>query len=192
MAKTQNYDTTRYGTKDAEIQFGHLHTDGVTSAFVIRSGHEDLHYIHLDCDGQREGWTINRCTGVFQVRCGDNVKEKQPAVVIEAINGDIVLSATNGRIRMQAENIDMIAKGPDNKNGNITLDANERIELKSKHVEVNATSVAKFFSSGTLETVGNGLLNIYGGLIDTVDGATQGNRSKTNSTIEERESKFNG
>lgn len=186
MAKS-NYHTVRYGTADGEIQFGHMHTDGVTSAFTVRSGHENLHYMQMDIDGQREGWTTNRCTGVYQVQCGDNVKDKQPAFFVDAINGDIVISALNGRIRMQAENIDIIAKGPDNKNGNITLDANERIELKSKHVEVNATSVAKFFSSGTLETIGNGLLNIYGGLIESADGATKLNKSKFNGTLETRE-----
>ena len=183
----KNYNTVRYGTADGEIQFGHMHVDGVTSAFTVKSGHENLHYMQMDIDGQREGWTTNRCTGVYQVQCGDNVKDKQPAFFVDAVNGDIVISALNGRIRMQAENIDIIAKGPDNKNGNITIDANERIELKSKHVEVNATSVAKFFSSGTLETIGNGLLNIYGGLIDSADGATKINRSKANSTLENRE-----
>lgn len=187
MAQPKNDNTCRYGTSDGEIQFGHMHTDGVTSAFTVRSAYDDLHYMQMDVDGEREGWTTNRAPGVFQVQCGDNIKDGQPAIFIEALNGDIVLSAVNGRVRIQAENIDLISKGADNKNGNIILDANEKIELKSKNLETNQTSVCKFFSSGTLEAVGDGLTTIYGGLIESVDGATKKNRSKFNTDMENRE-----
>lgn len=192
MAKPKNYNTVRYGTSDGEIQFGHMHTDGVTSAFSVRSAYDDLHYMQMDVDGDREGYTINRCPGVYQIQCGDYVKDDQPALFIEALNGDIIISAPNGRIRMQAENIDIIAKGPDNKNGNVIIDANEKIELRSKNLETNQTAVCKLYSSGTIEAIGDGLMSIYGGLIESVDGATQVNRSKFSTELESREAQIVG
>lgn len=189
MAEKKNYHTIRYGNKDGEIKFGHIHDDQNISAFIVRSGYNSLHYMTMDStgDNNRKNSTINRCPGTYSIKSGDDVSKNSPAVYIEAVQGDIILSATNGRVRIQAQNIDLIARGSDNKNGNISLDSNERITLKSKNIECDATSVAKFFSSGTVEVIGDGILNMYGGLIEAVDGATKLNRSKGGSTIEDRE-----
>lgn len=191
MAKKINYHTIRYGQKDAEIKYGHIHDDEVTSGFMIRMGPDGgRHYSTWELDSIRKGWTIHRCPGVFEIKCGDDIPYNTPSLYIEAVEGDIVINAKNGRIRMEAENIDMIASGADNKNGVISLNSNEKIELRSKNIEVNATSVAKFFSSGLVEMVGDSILNIYGGLIDLADGATQVRKSKAVSSLEKQESGF--
>lgn len=190
MAEKKNYHTIRYGNKDGEIKFGHIHDDENISAFIVRSGYNSLHYMSMEAtgDSDRKNSTINRSPGPYSIKAGDDVKDGAPAVYIEAVSGDIVLSALNGRVRIQAKNIDLISRGGDNKNGGITLDSNERINLKSKNIEIDATSVCKMFSSGTVEVVGDGLLNIYGGLIDACDGATKLNKSKAGgSTVEDRE-----
>ena len=44
---------------------------------------------------------------------------------------------------------------------------------------------SKFFSEKTVEVVGNGVLNIYGGMIGNADAATQVNGSKVKSQNEE-------
>jgi hypothetical protein len=190
MAEKKNYHTIRYGNKDGELKFGHIHDDENISAFMVRSGYNSLHYITMDAtgDSDRKNSTINRSPGPYEIKAGDDVKEDAKAIYIEAVNGDIVLSALNGRVSIQAKNIDLISRGGDNKNGNITLDSNEKISLLSKNIECNATSVAKFFSSGTVEVVGDSILNIYGGLIDACDGATKLNQSKAGgSSVETRE-----
>ena len=76
MGQRKNYHTVRYGTRDGELQFGHIHQDNNEAAVMLRSGHESLHYIHMDHTGDevRKHSTICRSTGSFQVKAGDNAK----------------------------------------------------------------------------------------------------------------------
>lgn len=188
MAKTQNYHTIGYGTKDGELKFGHIHEDQVLSSTILRSGHEPNHYITLDATGEksRKHGTICRSMGSFQVVAGDNVPDEVPGVYIDAVNGDIILNAKNGRVRILAENIDLIANGPDGQNGVITIDANEKLILKAPTVDIRSKVSTKIFSEKTVECIGKGILNIYGGLIDCADGATKLKGSKGGSTNEEQ------
>ena len=127
-----------------------------------------------------------RSPGSYQIKCGDDVtsdpEDGTPAFYVECVNGDIIFSATRGRIKFQAENIEFLANGADNKNGVITLKSNEKVEIISKNVEVNASSVAKFFSSNTCKIVGNAVLDIYGGLSACATGASKIKKSKYPST----------
>jgi len=185
MSDKTNYHTLRYGNSNGEIKFGHIHNDNVTSAAMIRSGKDYRHYITLDSDDKRDGWTNIRCPGVFNIRCGDNVEEGKMAIYFEAINGDITFNAPRGRIRLAAENIDLVARGGDNENGVVTIDGNESVVIKSAgSVKLDATSIAKFFCSGTVEIAGDSILNLYGGLIEATDGATKKKKSKGFGTLE--------
>ena len=71
----KNYHTIRYGTRDGELQFGHIHQDDNESAVMLRSGHDLKHYITMDSTGGtvRRHSTICRSPGAFQVKAGDNV-----------------------------------------------------------------------------------------------------------------------
>lgn len=192
MAKRKNYHTIRYGNRDGDLKFGHIHEDNQLSAVQLRSGYDPRHFMTMDATGNQEqgrkGGTINRCPGTYQIKCGDDVisdpVDGMPAFYVECINGDIIFSATRGRIKFQAENIEFIAKGNDNQNGVITLKSNERIQLESKNVEVNAGTMAKFFSSGTCKIVGNAILDLYGGLAACATGAAKIKKSKYASTAE--------
>jgi len=190
MSKLKNYHTIRYGNKDGEIKFGHIHNDNEMSAFMVRSGSDTRHYMSMDATGNegRKGGTINRCPGSYQIKCGDDVTSDPengiPAFYVECVNGDIIFSATRGRIKFQAENIEFLATGADNKNGVITIKSNEKVEIISKNVEVNASSVAKFFSSNTCKIVGNAILDIYGGLSACATGASKIKQSKYGGTAE--------
>ena len=66
-------------------------------------------------------------------------------------------------------------------------DSNEKINIKSKTVEINGDSVVKFFSSGLCEIIGQNTLNFWGGLIDCADGATTGLPSKGESLLEDQQ-----
>lgn len=185
MSEKKNYHTIRYGNSNGEIKFGHIHKDNVVSAAMIRSGADYRHYITLDSDDKRPGWTNVRCPGVFNLRCGDNVEEGGMSIYFEAINGDITFNAPRGRIRLLGENIDLVAKGGDNKNGVITIDGNEKVLIKSAgNVTVEATGVARFFSSGTVKIIGDSILELYGGLIESTDGASKKKKSKAQGDLE--------
>ncbi len=98
---------------------------------------------------------------------------------MDALNGDIVIRAPSGRIRIEALDVDIKATGSGNKKGTVNINGNEKVIIKAQTIDVSSKVSTKVFSEKTLECVGNGLLNIYGGLVDCADGATSKNSSKT-------------
>ena len=188
MAQLKNYHTIRYGTAEGEIKFGHITQDNVQSAVMLRNGSSNTHYITLDSSGEphRKYGTICRSPGSFQVRAGDNVPKDQPGVYVEAVSGDLILRAPSGIVRIEGVNIDLIASGPDGENGVITIDSNEKVIIKSQIIDVNSTASTKIFSENTVNMIGKGILNMYGGLIDAADGATKLKGSKGGSINEEQ------
>lgn len=168
----KSYQTTEYGNTHGGIKMGHLHSPNankpgsdVQSAFMLR-GSDPLHYITLDKSGKREGWTTVRAPDVFQIKCGDKTDEDTPAIMIEATNGDIVLKASNGSIRLQGLDVDIQAIGEDNKRGHIDLKANEAVTVDSKIVNLGSkrTTAMKILSTGIGEMTFKTSLTMYSGI----------------------------
>jgi hypothetical protein len=178
--KKESRDAIRYGTRNGEIKFGHVHNDQVLSSVMVRSGYDHRQYFTMDSEGKRKGWTTSCAPKVYQIRCGYDQKKGQMAFIVEALNGDIVLTAKNGDIRMNARNISILAN--ENANGNeqgiLTMEANEKITMRTKNVEINGSSVVKFFSSGACEIVAKSSMNFSAGLFAAVDNACSGKNSK--------------
>jgi len=193
MSETKNYEAIRYGTKDGELKFGHIHKDNTLSAAMIRSGSESLHYITLDSTGDkhRKNGTICRSLGSFQVKAGDNCTGDKPesggvGVFIDAVNGDLVLRAANGRVRIEGVNVDIKALGSDGKNGVVNIEGNEKVLIDAPIINATSSSSTKIFSENTVDVIGNAFCNIYGGFVDIADGATSRKGSKGGSTNEDR------
>ena len=180
MSQNKNYHTIRYGTAEGEIKFGHVHTDNVNSAVMLRSGHTFQHYMTMDGPGGedfRTHSTTFRGPGSFQVKHGEGVPDEQPGIYLDAVNGDIVIRAANGRIRMEALDVDIRATGSGER-GNIVLDANDKVIMNAQTIACNAKVAARFFSEKTVEVVGNNVLNMYGGFVDIADGSSAAVASK--------------
>ncbi len=188
MAELKNYHTIRYGTAEGEIQFGHITQDNVLSAVLLRNGGSLNHYISMDATGEphRKHGTICRSPGSFQVKAGDNVEDDVPGVYIEAKSGDLVLRAPSGRVRIEGINIDIVASGFDGKNGVVNINGNEKVIVKSQTIDVSSKVSTKIFSEKTVDMIGRGILNMYGGLVDVADGATTIKGSLGGSTNEEQ------
>ena len=191
MGQRINYHFNRIGNDHGEIRFGHIHDDNNISGFMVRTGEDGgRHYMTMDSSGDvdqgRKGSTINVCPGSFAVKAGKDVAKETPAIYQLAENGDIIIGAPNGRIKIYAQNIELIAQGSDGQNGVIQLDGNEKVIIKAPQIDINSKVSTKVFSEKTVECIGKGILNIYGGLIDCADGATKLKGSKGGSTNEER------
>lgn len=185
MGKTLNYHMIRYGVAEGELKFGHIHTDNVVSACMLRSGFTFKHYITMDGPGGedfRKHSTTCRSPGAFQVMAGDGVPENQPGIFLDAENGDIVIRAANGRIRLEAIDIDIRANGADGNRGNVIVDANDAVIMNGQVIDCKAKAAAKFFSEKSCEIAGTTATNIYGGFIDMADGATSVKGSKNPTT----------
>jgi hypothetical protein len=167
----ENYTALRYGNDKGSISFGHIHKPGDVTAGVMLQTHEGDHKFFMDGDGQRKGWTSSVSPNNFQVTCGHRNEEAQDSMFLHAANGNIVIVATNGKIRMQATDIEMIAVGEGGSKGNIRLKATENIETDSKKLLMNAKNFYKLASSGSAEVVANSQMKIYSSIIRGVSDA---------------------
>ena len=194
MAKKENFHPYYIGTNHGRISFGEVRASNQYSACMLQSGPDGgRHYMTMDeGDGNGEdgtrGCTKTFCPGTFTLKTGKdifNYEEKTnkpkdiPGIWYEAENGDIVIKATHGKIRLEADDIIMNAKGFDGKTGNITLEATDKISLDGQIVDIKGTVQTKILSEKTVEVIGKGIMNIYGGLVDFADRSTKGKPSKT-------------
>ena len=100
MAKKKNPWRVRYGTGDGEIRFGDITADNELSAVQLRNFRHKEHYIALNETGKnwRKRSTTCRSTGSFQVKAGDQCKESEPGIYLEAVSGDVVIRAPSGKL----------------------------------------------------------------------------------------------
>jgi hypothetical protein len=143
MAKSQNNETKDIRTKDGNQKFGHIHDDQVISSIMLQ-GQESLEFVTLDQIDPRKRWIWTRNRGRYQVISGDDIPEDQIAIYISSAGGNgqapgNIEMFSKGTIKIQAENIELIATGTDNNAGNITLQGNQNIRLEGGK-EINMDS----------------------------------------------------
>ena len=94
-----NYTATKYGNNHGSIAFGKIHKNADVTSDVMLQASDGEHFMSMDKDGQRPGWTTFMGPGCFQVEAGSNRKESDDTVMINAkkVNKDII--ATKGKIR---------------------------------------------------------------------------------------------
>ena len=176
-------DNTRYcqrkGNNDGEITFGHLWVrDGGISAVMIRNMTDTTHFMSLEERGPREGWTMFSTPGRHEIisNFGGNTSKIGGSWI--AKNGDLILRAPNGKVRIIGQDVEIIAKGGGDtateSTGNIILDANDRIHVTSTKFTGELSSLIQLNTEGTCKIIGQTYTNIYGGLVDVADGSNIG------------------
>ena len=174
----QNYTALRYGNNQGSIAFGQIHKQGDVTSAVMLETPDGEHQLSLDLDGERTGWTCSTSPGNFQVECGSANQEAEDSLVLNAKNGNIIIMATNGKIRMQATDIELVAVGEGGAKGNIKMNATESIVTESKKLLMNAKSFYRIASPQTGEVVANGVLKLYSSIIRGVTDAVAVKDSK--------------
>ena len=174
----QNYTALRYGNNQGSIAFGQIHKQGDVTSSVMIETPDGEHQLSLDLDGERTGWTCSTSPGNFQVECGSANQEAEDSLVLNAKNGNIIIMATNGKIRMQATDIELVAVGEGGAKGNIKMNATESIVTESKKLLMNAKSFYRIASPQTGEVVANGVLKLYSSIIRGVTDAVAVKDSK--------------
>jgi len=174
----QNYTAIGLGNDKGSFQSGRVHKQGDVNAGPGLYTPDGEHQLSLDVDGKREGWTVSTSPGAFQVECGSKMEEAENAVIITAVNGDISIKATNGKIRLQGTDIELVAMGEGQTKGNIKLTSSENVIVESKKVLVTAKTMYKIATPGTGQLVANGVLEMYGSIIRGVTDAVASKDSK--------------
>ena len=176
----QNYIAVRYGTDKGSIKFGHIHKKADVTAGVMLDTPDGRHQFSLDIDGQRKGWTSSTSPGNFQVMCGLDNEEAVNSMMLEAWNGDISIIARNGKIRLQATDIELVAVGGGEEGkGNITATATETFTVhETPKIILKSTSLTQIKGTGMIDLAANSCLKLYGSIIKGVTDACSVKDSK--------------
>jgi len=174
----KNYSAIRYGNEKGSISFGHIHKDAAVTSGVMLQTPDAEHSITLDVDGEREGWTSVVQPGNFQVECGSANEEPQDSLILNAKNGNICITATNGKIRLQGTDIELIAIGDKGDRGNIKIDATENVLVECNKYLLNAKAMYRMCSPQRGEIISNGVMKMYGSIIRGVTDACSVKDSK--------------
>ena len=166
MSEKKNYWTQAIGTQDALIQFGGVSSEkDVTSSFKVRAL-DGRHFFTMDQDGQRKGWTTLVSPGATQIITGEDLEKGQNAIFVEAENGDIVIKATDGNIRLEGDRIDLFAKEE------INMEACSKIDINSNNVNIDARSTMKITAKRLLSIDAGCGIEILSKIIKGVSAAT--------------------
>ena len=176
----KNYTATRRGTDGGGFGTNHIHKKGDVTAGVILDTPDGRHQIYLDIDGGRKGWTTSTSPGNFQVKCGMDNEEAVNSMMLVALNGDISIIAHNGKIRLQATDIEMVAiGGADKGKGNITCTASETFTVhETPKILLQSSSLTKITSGGIMWIASNSCMKIYSSIIRGVTDAVTNKDSK--------------
>ena len=162
----KNYTATRQGTDHGSVSFGQVSADGAVTSDVLLQASDGRHSIVLDKDGLRKGCTQITAPGRISIQSGEDKAEAEDTLFINAVNGNIDIIASNGKIRLQGTDIELIAIGEGGTKGNIRLKAGENIELDADNkVLINAKLMYKLASAGKAEIVANSCMTIYSSII---------------------------
>ena len=176
----QTYTTLRYGNDHGSISFGHIHKQGDVIADVMLQASDGRHSIILDKDGERKGSTQITAPGRISIDCGIDKKEAEDTLVIHSHNGNLNIIASNGKIRLQGTDIELIAVGEGGSKGNIRIDApSGHIALEGKEITVSAKSIYRLVSTGRAEISANSCMTIYSSMVRGVTDAVAKKDSKT-------------
>ena len=186
-----------YGNRQGQIEFGHLHQGltgkpgaDVTSGVFLQAADNSRHYMTMDIDGARAGWTSNRCPGPYQIWCASDHAGKTNSAPLNnwpgvgffllAENGDIIIRAPKGRIRMSAMDIDIKAEGPDLTRGTVNIDSNESVNIKTGNFDVKAQKGVTIFCPKSINIASNTSLNFVGNFVSSLSAGSNFKPDKLN------------
>jgi uncharacterized protein (DUF2345 family) len=175
----KNYTGTRQGNDHGSISFGAIASDGSTTSDILLQASDGRHAIRLDKDGPKKAGIEVTAPGRISIQSGQDREEAEETLFINALNGNISITASNGKIRLQGTDIELIAVGEGGSKGNIRMKANQNIELDAdQKILINAKVMYKLASSGTAEIVANSAMTIYSSCIRGVTDAVANIDSK--------------
>ena len=186
------------GTADGEIVFGKVMDDTETTSVFInnRADKNGQHYIAMykTGDDHLKSGTILRSMGGLYAKAGDtissghdnsdgdgnakapDISENVPAIFLEATTNDIVLNAPQGKVRICAQQIELVATGPDDASGNVIIDGNEAVIINAgQDLKLRGNGSVAIASGQRMDIIAKSILNTYGGTAMTnIDNAAAG------------------
>lgn len=143
QCKSFNY----FGTTEGEVSFGDVMKNNVKMSVLISrifpSRFKNRQYIGLVQDGKLDGSILNVAPATYQVYCGEEAVDNV-AGYFYAKNGDLILHAPSGRIRLIAKDIDIESTGNGTDTGWVNIRSNAAIDLSSPRIQLDAADSLAF------------------------------------------------
>lgn len=175
----KNYTGLRYGNDHGSINFGQIHKMADCTSDVLLQASDGRHSISLDKDGPRKGCTQITSPGRISIESGEDRTETEDTLFIHAFNGNINIVASNGKLRLQGTDIELIAVGEGGSKGNIqVLAPSGTVNIDGSKVLVNGKVSLRLATPGTMEIAANSCLSIYSSIIRGVTDAVANKDSK--------------
>jgi hypothetical protein len=183
-----NYTASGYGNEKGSIVFGHIHEKGDVTAGVMLRTPDGKHFMSMDIDDQRKGYTTFAGPGNFTIEAGSANETIDSTIMINSKKGDIQIVAKDGNIRLEGNNIELVARGEGGSGGNIRCVATENFVIENtKKVLLDASMQFKITSPGDVFIAANSMLGIYGALTKAVSDACSKKPSKnSNANLQKR------
>ena len=170
MSEKKNFWNQVISAMNGSITFGKLSPEGDVTSSVAIEARDGRHFMCFDEDGPRTGYTLMSAPGSTFIHSGEDLEQQQEAIMILAKNGDIHLKATNGKIKLEALDIELIANG-NAPQGVIWANAYETLKLDSKNVTIDGKQSLKIMTSGLLTMRGGLGTQMLSPLIEGVSAA---------------------
>ena len=170
MSEKKNFWNQVWSAMNGSITFGKLSPEGDVTSSVAIEARDGRHFMCFDEDGPRTGYTLMSAPGSTFIHSGDDLNQEQQAVMILANNGDITLKAANGKIKLEALDIELIANG-NSPHGVLWANANETLKLDSKNVTIDGKQSLKVMTSGLLALRGSLGMQMLSPLIEGISRA---------------------
>ena len=167
MSEKTNYWSQKISAQDASIIFGGISPEkDVRSSFMVKAL-DGRHFLTMDQDGQRKGWSTLVSPGTTQIKSGLDLKAGQNAIFVEAENGDIVVKATDGNIRFEGDKIEFVARQEFN------VEAHNKIDINSQNINIDARARMRVRANQFLSVDAPCGIEILSGIIKGVSCATK-------------------
>ena len=143
MAADKSVDFKRIGNTTGEVLFDQVDSQNNKQAVMIRRifpnpGFRRSQYIGLQCSGNLNGSINVSAPAVYNVRCGERPVHGVAGVTY-AENGDLILFAPRGRVRIVAKDIDLIAEGNGDTTGFVNIHSTAVIDMKTNELRAQTS-----------------------------------------------------
>lgn len=168
MSEKKNFWTQVWSAMNGALSFGSISPKKDVRSSAKLRGLDGRHFFTMDEDGVREGWTTLNSPGATQFSTGEDLKKGQDAFFINAENGDIIIKARDGKVRIEGTDVEITATG-NSPEGVFWVKANDAAKIDSKNITLNASQGLKLLSTGLLTLDGKLGMQI---LAPIINGAT--------------------
>ena len=181
MAETSVSNYQSFNNTDGGLFLSYTNKNNAKVAAALRRifpspGSRRAQSIELIQSGAMEGSILCSAPGVFSIACGEKTegaqwRDRGIGGIWYAENGDIVLHAPKGRVRIIAEGIDLISTGdPSSEKGGVNVAASGAFDVKSSNIVMEADETVSIEADGKIQLSSVSATKVEGGEIEITEG----------------------